>query len=147
VKPGITFLRVWLDDDVVELRIEVCDGTSLFVNNVYVGHAELKELVEALEVFREHIHGGIKDIQFGAFGPEFAHGAFHARLHFRAPGRLFISTIQESDFSEFSARKVARKARLYLVSEPILLDSFIGELRQLASQRIDFAVLECQPGQ
>ena len=140
---GISLSRIWSDDDLVELRILVTDAVSSFCNDVYVGHGELADLVSELKVFRDHIHGGIKDIRFGAFGPEYANGAFHGRLHFRHPGKLYVSTHQQSDFSSFSVGDVASKAKLYLVSEPILLDNFISELGALANGVREHASLQC----
>jgi hypothetical protein len=82
------------------------------------------------------------DIRFGEFGPEYASGAFHARLHFPAPGRLYVSCRQESDFEEFGKKTVASSAALYLVSQPALLDRFIGDLKILASKAESDAFLE-----
>ena len=141
--PGITFTRIWYDDDVVELAVKVRDDASSFTTNVYVGHQQLKNVVEELEGFRNQVHGGLYDLTLGSFGPEYANGAFHAKFHFRSPGRLFVSTRQESDFTEFAVGRVASEAKLYFVTEPILLDNFIAELRRLASESAEQATLEC----
>ena len=37
MKPGIRFTRIWADDEMPELQIEICDGRSLFVSEIYVG--------------------------------------------------------------------------------------------------------------
>ena len=95
-----------------------------------------------LGVFKDHVHGGLLDIRFGEFGPEYASGAFHARLHFHKPGRLYITSKQQSKFGEFSVTKVASKATLYLKTEPALLDNFIGELRSLEAKKREEAHLE-----
>ena len=139
---GIRLSRIWSDDDVVELKVDVSDGTSRFVNQVYVGHSNLAEIIAGLDTFKDHLHGGTQDVQFGKNGPEYANGAFHARLHFALPGRLHISTRQESDFVEFGEKTVASSASLHVVSEPALLDRFIRELRSLASTDDSEAFLE-----
>lgn len=82
-----------------------------------------------------------KEISYSEFGPEYANGAFQARLHFNVPGRLFISTHQQSDFEEFSKTQVASEARMYLKTEPILLDNFISELKALNSGASNEATL------
>ena len=133
MKPGIRISKVWFDDDLVELKIEVSDGTSLFSNRVYIGHQSLPSLVSDLTIFREHIYGGLLDVRFGEFGPEYAYGAFHARLHFPQPGKLFITCKMESTYENFSIKHVASEATLYLKTEPILLDNFIAELKLLNS--------------
>ena len=129
----ITLRKIWNDDDVIELTVEVSDGKSMFANTVYVTTNAIQELIKNLTVFREHIYGGLYDIRFGEFGPEYANGAFQARLHFNVPGRLFISTHQQSDFEEFAKTQVASEAKMYLKTEPILLDNFISELKALNS--------------
>jgi len=142
MKPGIVISRVWSDEDVVELRVTVSDGTSLFSNQVYVGHAALQAAVSSLRAFKDHVHGGLFDLRFGEFGPEYANGAFHARFHFPLPGRLHVSCEQESDFAEFAEKQVASRASMYLKSEPALLDRFIAELGAVAGDTSQEAYLE-----
>ena len=142
MKSGIHFTKVWFDDDMIELKIDVSDGISSFSNRVYVGYSTLTDVVAELEVFKDHVHGGLLDIRFGEFGPEYASGAFHARLHFPKPGRLYITSKQQSEFGEFSVTKVASEATLYLKTEPVLLDNFIGELRRLDAKKCEEAHLE-----
>lgn len=122
----------------VELRIEACDGTSSFSNKVYVGHQNLSDLVVELNTFKDHIYGGLYDLRFGEFGPEYDSGALHARLHFHDRGKLLISVNMQSEYSEFGRKNVASEAKLYLISEPSLLDSFIQSLRAVSDgHRID----------
>ena len=134
--------KVWFDDDVIELKIDVSDGISSFSNRVYVGYSALADAVAQLDAFKDHIHGGLLDIRFGEFGLEYAKGAFHARLHFAKPGRLYISSRQQSDFGEFSVAKVASEATLYLKTEPALLDNFIDEIKRLNAKKSEEAYLE-----
>ena len=126
----------------VELRIHASDGRSVFANEVYAGHSQLANLVVELDRFKTHVHGGIHDIAFGAFGPEYAHGAFHARLHFQARGILFATVRSQSDFSDFGRKNVASEATLHIRTEPALLDNFIEELRQMSAGKRDDALLE-----
>jgi hypothetical protein len=142
MKSGIHISKVWADDDVVELQILVADGTSSFANKAYVGHSELKDAVSSLHAFKDHVHGGLCDFRVGAFGPEYAGGAFHARFHFQVPGRLFVSCEQESQFVEFAKKKVASRATMYIKSEPALLDRFIAELRAVSAGSSEEAYLE-----
>jgi hypothetical protein len=139
---GIRFTKVWSDEDLVELRIEVSDGTSFFSNLVYVGHADLADTVSRLDAFTHHIHGGLLDVRFGEFGPEYASGAFHARFHFPKPGKLYVTSQQESDFQQFSLKTVASCATLYIKSEPALLERFVEELKALSAGSGEHAFLE-----
>ena len=142
MNPGIYVKKLWFDEDVVELQINVCDGNSLFSNKVYVGHQELDDLITGLNIFREHVYGGIYNIRFGEFGPEYARGAFRARLHFREHSKIYITIKAQSEFEEFGRQNVASEATLYLISEPILLDNFIADLRALKAGLRDEAKLE-----
>ena len=110
---------------------------------LYVGHREMENLVNELNVFKSHIYGGIFDIELGTFGPECANGAFNGRLHFHERGKIYISIRMESDFFDFGAKNVASEAILYLVSEPALLDNFINQLKSIDKEIGNNAVLEC----
>ena len=132
LKPKLGFTKIWQDDDMMELRIHACDGTSTFSNKVYVGHQNLRNVIRELNTFKDHIYGGIYDLRFGEFGPEYASGALHARLQFHDRGKLLISAYMQSDYSDFGQKNVASEANLYLISEPSLLDNFIQALRALS---------------
>jgi hypothetical protein len=142
MRPGIHMTKIWFDDDMIELKIEVSDGISMFSNKIYVGYQTMTDTTSKLDVFREQIHGGLLDIQLGKFGPEFASGALHARLHFPRPGNVYITCKMESEFKEFSIKKVASEATFYLKTEPVLLDNFISELKALNNKMRDDANLE-----
>jgi len=70
MKPCIRLIEEWFDEHVVELRVEICDGTSFFVNRVYAGHDQLRNAVAGLRGFQGRIDGGVFDLRFGEFGPE-----------------------------------------------------------------------------
>jgi hypothetical protein len=142
MKPGIYFTKLWFDDDMVELKIQVSDGQSIFVNEVYVGHQQLADLVTELDRFKTHVHGGIHDIAFGAFGPEYASGAFHARLHFQERGILFVTVRSQCEFWDFAKKNVASEATLYLRTEPALLDNFVEQMGQVSRGKRDDMLLE-----
>jgi hypothetical protein len=142
MKPGLVITKVWSDDDCVELKVDVSDGTSFFSTKVYVAHKMLVNVLSDLENFKNQVNGGIVDIRFGEFGPEYANGAFHGRLHFAKTNRLYITCRIESDFQEFSINKVAPKATLYLKTEPVLLDNFIAEFRSLKTNNRVEATLQ-----
>ena len=138
MKPGIRFEKIWFDDDMVELIVSSSDGTALFVNNVYAAHQSVDDLIIGLDTFKNQVYGGIYDIRFGEFGPEYANGAFEARLHFQDKGKIYITINAQSAFDSFGEKNVASEVTLYLVSEPALLDNCIAELRALkVGQRND----------
>lgn len=141
MRSGIRLEKIWFDDDCLELRITILDSNSTFSNKAYVAHSQFVNIVGELDVFRNHIHDGIYDLEFGKFGPEYANGALSARLHFKQPGRVFISCRSQSEFRQFGVSQVANETVLYLCSEPVLLDRFIGELKQLLGSIRDDATL------
>jgi len=142
VKPGLRFSKTSSDEDVVELKIEVSDGTSVFANQVYVGYSQLADAVSQLDAFKDHVHGGLFDMQFGEFAPEFGGGAFHARFHFAKPGKLYITCRQQSEFRDFARKHAATEAMLFLETEPGLLDNFIRELKALDAKKREDAHLQ-----
>ncbi len=143
MKSGITFENIWHDEDMYEFRISSGDGASLFVHEVYVGYRAFDETIAALDIFKKRVYGGIYDIEFGSFGPEYASGAFHARMHFQDRGRIYITVRAQSDFQDFGKKNIASEATLYLVAEPAQLDNFIVSLKSLNNGNAKSAHLEC----
>jgi hypothetical protein len=139
---GIHITKIWSDEDVIELKVDVSDRISLFSVNLYVGYQQFADTISGLNVFRYQVHGGLFDVEWGRFGPEYANGAFHARLHFPEPGKPFITCKLQSEFQDFSMNKVASEATLYLRTEPVLLDNFITELKSLSDKKRNEAHLE-----
>ncbi len=139
------FKKIWFDEDVIELQVSVCDGSSVFMNSTYAGWEDLKVKTKNIDKFRSHTFGGLHDLTFGAFGPEIANGAFQARLHYYSHKHLYISTKQQSEYFEFSVMKVASEANLFLKSEAASLDRFVLEFAALANGNADEATLECLP--
>jgi len=142
VRPGIQINIFVIDGDVRELRIRVSDRASLFTNYVYVGQSTLVDAIASLVAFQKCVHHGSVDIQFGSFGPSYAGGAFCARFHTTAHGRLFVACEQESQLAPFGIATVASHATMYIMSELALLDRFIDELRAVAAGIRDDAFLE-----
>jgi hypothetical protein len=114
----------------------------MFCNNIYIGCKQLEVLINELSQYRDHIPSEIYEIKLGEFGSEYSNGGFLARLHFKSPGTLFISTHQQSEFEEILNYKVISEAKMYIVTEPILLDNFILELKELNSGASKEATLE-----
>lgn len=142
---SIRIATIWSDSDALQLRFEVSDGPSTFVSSAYATIGWFAKSAEALEQFGKQIHGGLFDLEAGGRGPEFADGAFSARFHWHRPNELFVSTLQESDFFEFKGLQVARCARMYVRTEPALLDRFVDELRIASTSEDPAATLECIP--
>lgn len=145
MQPRITIRRTFTDDDVFRHAFEVCDGTSLFVNEAYVPIDWGVTSANALRTFSRHVHGGLFNLEAGDGGPEYASGAFRARFHFYKPTQLLISTSQQGEYFPFKTCEVATKAKMFLRTEPALLDRFIAELPALDHPDEGVASLECVP--
>jgi len=145
MKPSIVFKKIWEDDDMIEITISVCDGRSQFACDAYWGRLDLSDRIKQLTTFKNQIYGGLYDLRIGEFGPEYASGAFHARLEFHRSGngKLAITAKSESDWEEFTHTKVASSATMFLRTEPALLDNWIVSLKSMAKGNTDKAVLEC----
>jgi hypothetical protein len=141
MKPSLEIRKIWEDDDMIEVVFTVADGQSAFSTKLYVGRGTLIETVEDLDRFRPKVHGGIYDLEWGGFGPEFASGAVRIRFHFYHNARLCISGLIESEYTEFGLKTIASRGELYFYSEPALLDNFIEELRALSLSSSDAALL------
>jgi len=143
---GIYLEKIRSDDRSIEIKLMISDGSSDFRTDAWVGYADLAAIVKDLDRFKREIHGGIYDMRLGAFGPEFAGGALHARLHFYPPGhgRIYITVQAESGWHDFTLNKVASRATLYIKTEPALLDNFIEEFGRFAADSTDEAFLNCK---
>ncbi|MFJ9451923.1 hypothetical protein [Herbaspirillum sp. NPDC101397] len=141
---GICFTKIWSDDDLLELRIEINEGRSRFQTEVYAGHEQLGQLVLALEVFKGEAPGTQYDLRFGEFDPQFAAGACHFLLKFNARGVLIITAHLQSQFFDFDGKKVANEGKLHLRSHPAQLDDFLRGLAAIHNQHSDTAVLNIE---
>jgi hypothetical protein len=141
--PRISITRTWSDNDVAQLAFEVCDGVSVFTNQAYVSLHWGAEAAAALRTFGRQIHGGLYTLEAGAGGREYASGSFRARFHYYKPHHLLISTRQQRDFFPFKGSDVAPKAKMFLRTEPALLDRFIAALPALDAVGGGHAFLDC----
>ncbi len=144
-QPHIAISRTWSDDDVLRLTFHVCDGSSHFVNDAFASLDWGSSAAAALRTFGSHVHGGLFNLEAGSGGPEYASGAFRARFHFFKPTDLLISTAQQGDYIPFKTYEVATEAKMFLRTEPGLLDRFITALPTLDRNDGAEAVLECVP--
>ncbi len=139
---GIVFQNIGQHDDMYEFKVTSSDGVSTFINAIYVGYSTYDDLIAGLDRFKHQIYGGIFDIEIGSFGPEYASGAFTARLHFQERGIIYVSIQAQSDFVDFGKKNIASEAKLFFKTEPALLDNFIQQLKQLKSNTTNEASLQ-----
>lgn len=142
MKSGIIFENIWHDEDMYEFRVSSSDGLSVFVNDIYVGYEIFDKTIAGLDIFKNHVFGGVYNIEFGGFGPEYANGALQARLHFQENGKIVITVKAQSEYKNFGKKNVASEATLYFVSEPAQLDNFIISLKSLNNGNTHIAQLD-----
>ena len=142
MNPGIKFTKIWEDEDLLEFEVQVSDGLSLLETKAYIGHPEFQDTINQLETFQNHIHGGIIDIEMGHFGPEYASGAFHARLNFHEKYKIIATCKLQYDFKDFGRKYVASEGTLYFLTAPLLLKCFIKELQEIVDQKRTSASLQ-----
>ena len=141
MRPGLRFTKLWQDEDMVELRTEVCDGDAFFSNQIYVGHQQLAITVLGLNTFKDQVHGGQFELRFGRFGPEFGSGALEVRLQFRKLGHILVQVSAQSEFHRVGDENLASEMRLHFASEPAVLDNLIVGLRAMSNGHCDQAEL------
>ena len=143
--PRIAITRKWSDEVVAQLAFEVCDGVSVFANEAYAPLDWGAEAAAGLRAFGHQIHGGLFNLKAGEGGPEYGSGSFRARFHYHKPTQLLISTRQQGDFFVFKGTEVAPEAKMFLRTEPGLLDHFTAALCALDTSDGTEAVLDCVP--
>lgn len=143
MKPYLAIRRTWADDDIALLTFEVCDGTSIFTTEAYADLDWGTKAANALSAFSHQVHGGLFNLETGVDGPEYASGAFRARFHYYKPNMLLISTVQQGEFRRFKDGQVAAEAKMFLRTEPGLLDRFIRALPVVDKVNQEAATLEC----
>lgn len=125
--------------------VSVCDGRSTFSADMYLGIPSAKDITDGLKRFAPQMYGGLYDLCIGAFGPEYASGALQVRFEFHRSGngKIFLTATEESDWFDAPHTKVASYAKLYLKTEPALLDSFITQFSSVAEGSGSEATLNC----
>ena len=136
----ITFINIWSDDDIYELKIEVCDGNSTFCNNVYIDHSYLRKIISDLSKLSNNKK---YQINIGTFNPQHAGGAFQATLNIQSPLTMYIATHQQSDYETLFTKEIASEAKIYLISKPEYIQSFLAELKLTQFNINKRATLQC----
>lgn len=136
--------RVWYDNDMDELRVAVEGSDTGFAVNAYVGRNDFNDALTDLQLFAKTIHGGLCEVRFGEFGPEYASGAIHLRFHW-VEGRIYLTCRLQSDFHPFGRKEVADEALVHAGTEPALFDAFLAELGPFVDRKRDEVVLELVP--
>ncbi len=145
MKPKIKNSNIWADDHMFELEIETSSEFSKFSTKVYAGYQDIDKIIEELDIFKNQIHGGIYDLSFGEFGPEYGSGAFTIRFQFQDNGKLNLTIKSQTEFYSFGKKEIADEATMYLKTEPSLLDNFVSGIKSISKNVGNEVELICIP--
>ena len=135
---GFRFEVKWSDADVFEIRISAWNGAFGGSTAIYVPIGGLKEAATKVEGFPRH-PSDKRELQFGAFGPEWAGGAANILFYCRdAAGHALVETRIES---EHGGMPKAQSALFFMPVEATAVDAFVADLRRLEAERRGTAVL------
>jgi len=132
MEAGFQLTVIWGDADVTRIRVSAWNGLFGGTADVYVGIGRLGEAAAQLEGFPKD-PSDVREVIFGAFGPEYAGGGVSMRLHcVDGAGHSSVDSRIESDYD--SLRK-AQSAVLSLPIEAAAVDSFVEGLRCLNAEK------------
>ncbi len=138
METGFRFEVTWNDDDVFKVRVTAWNGAFGGSAGVYVPIGGLTEAAAKLEGFPRQ-PSDTRELQFGAFGPEWAGGAASMRFYCKdAAGHASIEARIESDYQGMDK---AQSVLLFAFVEATAVDTFVTELRRLEADRHGVALL------
>ena len=129
------------DPDYLYMHVAASDENASISTYIYVGHSTLKGIAADLHRFKDEVHGGVYDLNFGIFGPKYASGALHARLAFQTMGLINVTIRLQSEFVLFGDINVASEARLYTTTWVSALDDFVRAVQAMSDGFCDEAQL------
>ena len=141
---ALRLARVWYDNDMDELRVGADGPDTGFAVTAYVGRTDFMKALQDLRLFAKPVHGGLCDLRFGDFGPEYANGAVHVRLQW-VKGRIYLTCRLQTEFDQFGRKEIADEALIHVGTEPALYDAFLAELGPFVDRKRDDVVLELVP--
>jgi hypothetical protein len=135
---GFRFEVRWSDADVFDVRISGWNGAFGGLTSVYVSIGGLAEAAAKLEGFPIHPTDK-RELQFGAFGPEWAGGAVSMAFYCKnSAGHALVEARIES---EHGGRPKAQAALFFVPVEASAVDAFVEGLRRLEADREGTAAL------
>jgi hypothetical protein len=139
IRAGFRFEVTWNDDDVFKVRVTAWNGAFGGSAGVYVPIGGLAEAAAKLEGFPRH-PSDTRELQFGAFGREWAGGAVSMRFFCRdAAGHASIEARIQSDYN---GTDKAQSVHLFASVEATAVDTFVTELGRLEVDRYGVALLK-----
>jgi len=141
----LKFENVWFHNDLIELKITVCDGLNTFQTSVYSNYQVIEANSKKLDQFKALTDGGSTEVEFGGFGQEVEYGGFFSRMKVVPKERcqLLIFAKMETDHFDFGGETVASKAELYLITDAAHLNDFVENLKSIGQHQGNTSMLLC----
>jgi hypothetical protein len=141
MKNGLELKHLWHDGDVFELRASASNGRFSGESKPYVGIGDLAAKAAILEGFPSDVED-VRELEFGAFGQEFAGGGLHLRFFCAdGAGHAAVEVRIEDKFQRDGQHLPAQKVNFLGFIEASAVDEFVMELRQLEEKKSGSALL------
>ena len=138
---------LWHDIDVIELAVFASNGAFSGAAKPYVGVGGLAEAATSLEGFPQSLSDA-RELEFGAFGREFAGGCIHLRFFCKdGAGHAVVEVRIESEDERnigSNPERLPQTVHFYAEVEAAAVDEFVSGLRQLEENLSGVAPLRFQ---
>ena len=129
---GLRVDVIWRDEDIFRVRVSVWNGEFGGTAETDVAIGDLNEMAKRISGFPRS-PADAREIVVGSFGREFAGGA--ARMRFYCADSAGHAYVEVKIESEFESAGVVQYAIISMPVEPAAVDSFVGDLRRLETDR------------
>jgi hypothetical protein len=131
-----------IDEDGTVLTLDVNNEFASVHIQSFVNRPLLEDFVGGLQSFSKLATNSKFEFRFGEFGPRAAGGAASFDFQYIGRGQIIVGMLLESPYRDCGSLKIADSASLKFQTQPVLLDNFIAELRQLALCNTNTAIFE-----
>jgi hypothetical protein len=140
---GFRLEVIWNDNDVFKVRVSAWNGAFGGSADTYVAIGGLTGAAAKLEGFPLQ-PSDVRELQFGAFGPEWAGGAANMCFYCKdAAGHSVVEARIESDqLRDHRGASQVQSVSLFVPIEANAVDSFVSDLRRLEIDQCGVAVLK-----
>ena len=128
---GVTIEVIWLDDDLVEVRVAASNGRFAGAADCYCGHDTIPSLAAAARGFPSSSEDR-REMEIGTFDPGYAGGG--AKLVLRCvdrTGHAVVDVVVRADTRGVAG--LAETASFSLPVEPAAIDEFVAALGRMRS--------------
>jgi hypothetical protein len=138
LKHGIKFEIVWLDQDVVQFRVECSNARFSGSATLYIGHDDLRKMAEALRGFPSS-SSDTRTYELGTFDPKFADGGIKMQFYCKdSVGHAAVDVKLRGDACQGMGE--TESVALRIPVEAAGIDSFIAEALRIDTQQIGATV-------